>query len=88
MIETNQQFCGKMKNIDQLFACKDGTSMDSKTYRVCATCIHFQAVRIDGEMSYQCRRLNYETKPSYSFQCWDPKEHVSRIMEKRGDLNE
>lgn len=62
--------------------------MDPKTYRVCATCVHFQAVRVDKKMAYLCNRLKYETKPSYSFQCWSPKEHVIRLMEKRGDLNE
>jgi hypothetical protein len=62
--------------------------MNSKAYQVCATCIHFQAVRIDKKMTYLCSRLKYETKPSYTFQCWEPKEHVKRLMEKRGSINE
>ncbi|WP_299093202.1 hypothetical protein [uncultured Metabacillus sp.] len=62
--------------------------MDSKTYQVCATCIHFEALKIDRKMKYLCRRLKYETKPNYSFQCWDPKDHVIRLMKKRGNKNE
>ncbi|MCM3440725.1 hypothetical protein AB3Z07_16225 [Metabacillus halosaccharovorans] len=58
--------------------------MDSKTYQVCATCIHFEAMREDKKMIYYCSRLKYETKPTYSFNCWNPKEHVKRLMEKRG----
>jgi hypothetical protein len=62
--------------------------MNFKAYQVCATCVHFQAVRVNGKMTYFCSRLKYETMPSYSFQCWDPKEHVKRLMEKRGNINE
>ncbi|MBU7593223.1 MULTISPECIES: hypothetical protein [Metabacillus] len=58
--------------------------MDSKAYQVCATCIHFKAIRKDKKMIYYCSRLKYETKPTYSFNCWNPKEHVKRLMEKRG----
>ncbi|MCM3163027.1 hypothetical protein KDJ21_015060 [Metabacillus litoralis] len=59
--------------------------MDHKTYKVCATCIHFEAVRKNNSMLYSCTRLKYETKPTYSFNCWTPKEHVKRLMEKRGE---
>lgn len=67
---------------------KGEAGMKGKNYRVCATCIHFEAMRIEKKMIYLCSRLKYETKPSYSFQCWDPKEHVIRLMEKRGEQNE
>lgn len=33
-------------------------------------------------MVYSCSRLGYETKPTYTFNCWDPKDHVLRLMEK------
>jgi hypothetical protein len=75
-----------MKKYDQIIACKEGASMPPKTYQVCATCIHFQAERVDQKMVYFCRRLKYETKPSYSFECWSPKEHVIKLMEKRGEM--
>ncbi|APH04668.1 hypothetical protein A9C19_07860 [Bacillus weihaiensis] len=54
-------------------------------YKVCATCIHFEAKRQGREMVYYCSRLNYATKPTYSFNCWNPKDHVIKLMEKRGD---
>ncbi len=36
-------------------------------------------------MNYSCGRLGYETQPHYQFQCWTPKEHVQRLMEKRSN---
>ncbi|KIL48882.1 hypothetical protein KP77_20930 [Jeotgalibacillus alimentarius] len=36
-------------------------------------------------MLYFCKRLGYETKPDYRFNCWEPKEHVKKLMEKRRD---
>lgn len=62
--------------------------MDAKTYQVCATCIHFKTVRLKSKLTYLCGRLNFETKPDYSFQCWDPQKHVIKLMKKRGVLNE
>jgi len=29
-----------------------------------------------------CRRLGYETKPYYQFNCWTPKPNVRKLMEK------
>jgi hypothetical protein len=78
--------CGKMKKYDHIVACKEGAGMSKKTYQVCATCIYFQAERIDHKMRYFCSRLKYETKSSYSFNCWSPKEHVIKLMEKRGEM--
>ncbi|WP_121612070.1 hypothetical protein [Mesobacillus foraminis] len=54
------------------------------SYHACATCIHFVAKRIDGKMAYFCGRLGYETKTTYQFKCWEPKEKVKELMNKRG----
>lgn len=56
--------------------------MKGSRYHACATCIHFQAARIHGKMNYKCNRLGYDTQPNYQFNCWTPKEHVIRLMEK------
>ncbi|WP_332633912.1 hypothetical protein [Halalkalibacter flavus] len=53
-------------------------------YHCCATCTHFSAEKKQGGgMHYRCIRLGYETKPAYTFHCWEPKEHVKKLMEKR-----
>ncbi|WP_041122662.1 hypothetical protein [Jeotgalibacillus alimentarius] len=60
--------------------------MSHNPYHVCATCIHFHSEKIrSGHMLYFCKRLGYETKPDYRFNCWEPKEHVKKLMEKRRD---
>lgn len=53
-------------------------------FHCCATCIHFSAERKNGKMTYFCKRLGYETKTHYQFDCWTPKEKVRRLMEKEG----
>ncbi|GAE24843.1 hypothetical protein JCM9140_796 [Halalkalibacter wakoensis JCM 9140] len=54
-----------------------------KDFHCCATCKHFSAQKKEsGGMSYHCVRLGYETKPAYTFTCWDPKEHVKKLMKK------
>ncbi|MBM7717517.1 hypothetical protein MHB50_11750 [Siminovitchia sp. FSL H7-0308] len=53
-----------------------------KNYHCCATCIHFSAERKEGKMVYLCTRLGFETKTNYQFDCWTPKEHVKRLIEK------
>lgn len=30
-----------------------------------------------------CSRLGFATKPGYTFDCWDPKDQVKQLMEKR-----
>ncbi|RDI43050.1 hypothetical protein [Falsibacillus pallidus] len=52
-------------------------------YHVCASCIHFEASKVNGHMKYYCKRLGYETKPDYVFNCWDPKKKVKDLMIKR-----
>ncbi|WP_018924764.1 hypothetical protein [Salsuginibacillus kocurii] len=53
-----------------------------KNYHCCATCIHFAADKTVDGMTYRCVRLGYETKPTYTFNCWEPKPAVQRLMEK------
>ncbi|KHF41769.1 hypothetical protein [Halalkalibacter okhensis] len=52
-------------------------------YHCCATCTHFGAEKKAGRMQYHCVRLGFETKPVYKFNCWEPKEHVKKLMKKR-----
>ncbi|GEL05947.1 hypothetical protein M2M59_13320 [Rummeliibacillus sp. G93] len=53
-----------------------------KDFHCCATCQHFKAERVAEGMKYYCSRLGYETKPAYKFDCWDPKEHIIKLMNK------
>ncbi|WP_077213734.1 hypothetical protein [Bacillus dakarensis] len=52
-------------------------------FHACASCVHFRAKKGKDGMQYKCSRLGYETKPNYVFDCWNPKEHVRKLMEKR-----
>ncbi|KAB7709239.1 hypothetical protein F9802_02190 [Bacillus aerolatus] len=52
-------------------------------FHACATCRHFQPVKQEKGMRYFCSRLQYETKPNYKFNCWDPKDEVIKLMKKR-----
>ncbi|MED4300066.1 hypothetical protein ABEP13_04445 [Geobacillus stearothermophilus] len=57
-------------------------------FHACATCIHYRIEkRADGLYTY-CRRLGYETKPNYRFNCWTPKPNVRRLMEKEAGKDE
>lgn len=53
-----------------------------KDFHCCATCIHFEVTKIEGKINYRCSRLGYDTDPKYKFNCWTPKEHVKRLIEK------
>lgn len=53
-----------------------------KTYRVCSTCINFSINRTEAGNEFRCVRLDYETKPHYSFNCWDPKPEVKALMRR------
>ncbi|GLB57919.1 hypothetical protein [Cytobacillus sp. NCCP-133] len=57
--------------------------MEKNSFHVCATCVNFKIEKRNEGMHYNCSRLGYETKPDYQFDCWTPKEHVVRLMEKR-----
>ncbi|PFG03174.1 hypothetical protein [Bacillus sp. es.036] len=50
-------------------------------FHCCATCIHFEVVK-SARTTYRCGRLGFETKPTYQFNCWEPKEIVKKRMEK------
>lgn len=54
-----------------------------KTYKVCSTCINFEIVNTQSGNKFRCRRLGFETVPSYSFHCWNPKPKVKSLMERR-----
>ncbi|WP_228027626.1 hypothetical protein [Bacillus fonticola] len=55
-------------------------------FHCCATCVHFLSQRHNGKMKYECKRLGYDTSPKYTFNCWEPKEQVKRLMEKEKTL--
>ncbi|WP_243385197.1 hypothetical protein [Bacillus kexueae] len=58
--------------------------MEKRSYQVCAACIHFSIDKSVKPITYYCKRLGYETKPTYSFSCWTPKPEVVELMRKRG----
>ncbi|WP_096154329.1 MULTISPECIES: hypothetical protein [Bacillus] len=51
-------------------------------FHACATCIHFERIKIEKKMFDRCKRLGYETKAHYQFTCWTPKEEVKKLMDK------
>lgn len=53
-----------------------------RKFHCCATCIHFLAERRNEKMFYMCTRLGFETKTTYQFDCWNPKENVKKLMDK------
>ncbi|WP_102027443.1 hypothetical protein [Salirhabdus sp. Marseille-P4669] len=55
-----------------------------RDFHCCATCVNFLAKKNEQErgMIYRCTRLGYDTRPEYKFDCWDPKPHVIKLMEK------
>lgn len=54
-------------------------------FHACASCIYFRAEKVEQGMKYHCSRLGYETNPKYKFHCWTPKDHVRKLMDKRGE---
>lgn len=56
-----------------------------KDFHCCATCRHFKPEKTPKGMKYVCGRLGYETKTNYQFNCWRPKEHVIKLMNKETD---
>ena len=57
-------------------------------FHVCATCVHFKAVKQVTGMKYLCSRLQYETQPSYVFNCWSPKPHIKKLIAGNQDTLE
>ncbi len=50
-------------------------------YHCCATCIHFKSERVDGRIITICVRLEYQTRPEYRFNCWNPKSSIRAKMQ-------
>ncbi|MFD2680618.1 hypothetical protein [Bacillus seohaeanensis] len=57
----------------------------ANSFHCCATCRHFRSERQGNnrKLVYYCHRLQYDTQPTYQFNCWDPTEKVLKLMEKR-----
>ncbi|WP_232695439.1 hypothetical protein [Brevibacillus daliensis] len=52
-------------------------------FHCCATCTNYHVEpKNEGKPTYRCSRLGFETKPTYQFHCWNPNEHVRRLMKK------
>jgi hypothetical protein len=60
---------------------------DTSSFHCCATCEHFVVSKGAAGVIYFCSRLTYETKPTYKFDCWQPKEKVRKLM-KRHSITE
>lgn len=56
-----------------------------KNFHCCATCVNYEVKRERGMQIYRCSRLGFDTKPTYQFNCWDPKEAVKKLMDKHTD---
>lgn len=56
--------------------------MKQNRFHCCATCKHFVARKEKEGVRYFCSRLGYETKTTYVFTCWDPKDNVVKLIEK------
>jgi hypothetical protein len=52
-------------------------------FHCCATCQHFRIDKTAQGTSYFCSRLNYATQPKYQFNCWNPKDQVRKLIEKK-----
>nr|WP_041057943.1 hypothetical protein [Jeotgalibacillus campisalis] len=56
----------------------------NKNFHACATCVHFEVLKLEKGMSYRCSRLGFQTRPEYKFNCWEPKAHIKKLMDKQG----
>ncbi|MBB5172639.1 hypothetical protein [Texcoconibacillus texcoconensis] len=54
----------------------------NKNFHCCATCEHFRAEKLEDGMRYYCARLGFDTKTTYQFNCWRPKDHIRKLMEQ------
>ncbi|KEO82278.1 hypothetical protein [Tumebacillus flagellatus] len=55
----------------------------SKNFHCCATCQHYRILKTPSGTATRCDRLGYETKPAYQFNCWNPKDQVRQLIDKR-----
>jgi len=53
-------------------------------FHACATCQHYQVIKLPDRNVYRCSRLGFETKPHFAFNCWQPKDKVLQLMKKQG----
>jgi hypothetical protein len=51
-----------------------------KDFKCCATCENFIILKDNRTVKYFCGRLNFETKPKYKFDCWDPKDNIKKML--------
>ncbi|MFD1037836.1 hypothetical protein ACFQ3N_05355 [Virgibacillus byunsanensis] len=52
-------------------------------FHCCATCEHFRIEKQkEASKRIYCKRLGFDTKPTYQFDCWEPKERVKKSMKK------
>ncbi len=58
-------------------------NLGPQNYHCCATCEHFASGREDGRVYTRCRRLGYDTKSFYRFNCWSPRPDVIARMKGR-----
>ncbi|WHY69197.1 hypothetical protein QNH17_11410 [Neobacillus sp. SuZ13] len=59
-----------------------------RDFHCCATCRHFKAEKRAEGMHYYCSRLGFETKTSYKFNCWSPKENIKKMIDNdRKDID-
>ncbi len=57
-------------------------------FHCCSTCIWYEVKKKrGGPPVFRCSRLGYETKPTYQFDCWQPKERVKKRMEREESTN-
>jgi hypothetical protein len=54
-----------------------------KDYHCCATCQHFLIQRVNQTKVVQCKRLGFDTKPSYKFHCWTPRPDIQKKMDEQ-----
>jgi peptidoglycan hydrolase-like protein with peptidoglycan-binding domain len=61
---------------------------NNRSFHCCATCQHYLVKKGSTGITYFCTRLSYDTKPTYQFNCWQPKEKVISLMKKRNSISE
>ncbi|MBX5476379.1 MAG: hypothetical protein IRZ18_04555 [Clostridia bacterium] len=61
-------------------AARRGPTFDDP--RCCASCVHVGVRRVGGQVRVYCRRLGYDTRPEWRFDCWTPKPHVRDRLDR------
>lgn len=77
-------FCLKKGKFFSTFNLKEKVMrLDMRNFHCCATCINFNVDKNKEGIRYFCKRLGFETKSNYVFDCWEPKENVKKLIEKQ-----